>query len=138
MHYMQSFNWRLRQLREARNLSQTELAAICHVEETLIVAWESPNPRRRSYPGVDQLVDLCLATDAPLDTLLDLPDAADLGQMELPGLTQTGDTDLTESLKRLEAELSRIQLSEEERELLRRFSKTSTENRRLVMKLLGR
>jgi transcriptional regulator with XRE-family HTH domain len=137
MHYMQSFNWRLRQLREARKMSVPELAALCGVEEAVINAWEAPRARRRGYPDIDQLMNLCLVTDTSLDVLLDLPEAAYIGQMELPGLADEGEPDLIDSLKRLEAELARVQLSEEERELLRRFKKTTTENRRLVMQILG-
>jgi len=45
---------------------------------------------------------------------------------------------LSTALKQLEQEIQRVQLSDEEAELLRRFRKTSGENRRMVLQILGR
>lgn len=138
MRYMQSFNRRLRQLRETRQLSRSDLAELCGVEDAQVAAWESADPRARRYPSVAELMDICLLTDSSLDTLLDFDEATDAGQLELPGLAFGNDGDLGESLKQLEKEINRLQLSDEERELLRRFRKTSAENRRMVLQLLGR
>ncbi|MDX1634880.1 MAG: helix-turn-helix transcriptional regulator [Marinobacter sp.] len=138
MRYMQSFNRRLKQLRENRQLSRADLAELCGVEDALVAAWESADPKTRRYPGVAELMDICLRTDSSLDSLLDFGEAVDAGQLELPGLAFSNEGDLTESLSQLEKELNRLQLSDEERKLLHRFRKTSSENRRMVLQLLRR
>ncbi|MCL7945725.1 hypothetical protein [Marinobacter sp. ATCH36] len=79
-----------------------------------------------------------LKTQKPLERLLELEDRGDNGQLELPGLAFSDGDDLSAALKELEQEIDRIQLSEEEVELLRRFRKTSTENRRMVLQILGK
>ncbi|MBE0486447.1 hypothetical protein [Marinobacter sp.] len=61
----------------------------------------------------------------------------DSSQLELPGLAFTSSEDLTVALNQLEQEINRIQLSDEERELLRRFRKASEDSRRMVLQLLG-
>lgn len=137
MRYMQSFNRRLKQLRENRQLSRADLAELCGVEESLVTAWESADPKLRRYPGVAELMDICLRTDSSLEVLLDFGEAVDAGQLELPGLAFSNEGDLTESLSQLEKEINRLQLSDEEQKLLRRFRKTSSENRRMVLQLLG-
>ncbi|KPQ30416.1 MAG: hypothetical protein HLUCCX14_02345 [Marinobacter excellens HL-55] len=65
-------------------------------------------------------------------------DEFDSSQLELPGLAFSSSEDLTVALDELEQEISRIQLSDEERELLRRFRKATEDNRRMVLQLLGR
>lgn len=62
----------------------------------------------------------------------------DTGQLELPGLAFSNSEDLTVALDELEQEIERFQLSEEERELLRRYRKATEDNRRMVLQLLGR
>jgi len=62
----------------------------------------------------------------------------DTGQLELPGLAFSNSNDLTVALDELEREIGRIQLSDEEAELLRRFRKATEDNRRMVLQLLGR
>ncbi|MDL0429744.1 hypothetical protein QPM17_01285 [Marinobacter sp. TBZ242] len=79
-----------------------------------------------------------LKTEKPLEGLLELDDRVDTGQLELPGLAFSDSDDLFAALAALEQEVSRLQLSEEEVELLRRFRKTSPENRRMVLQILGR
>ncbi|MFN2359843.1 MAG: hypothetical protein ABR522_02035 [Marinobacter sp.] len=78
-----------------------------------------------------------LKTQKPLEGLLELDDREDTGQLELPGLTFSDGDDLSAALAVLEQEISRVQLSEEEMELLRRFRKTSGENRRMILQILG-
>jgi hypothetical protein len=60
------------------------------------------------------------------------------GAAELPGLAFSNSDDLSVALKELEQEINRIQLSDDEIELLRRFRKASADNRRMVLQLLGR
>lgn len=138
MRYLQTFNRRLRQLREAGQLSRWDVAQMCGVDEARVTGWEATDHRQRGYPSVTELLDLCVKTETPLEDLLDLDDAGDTGQLELPGLAFSQGDDLSAALKQLEEEISRVQLSEEEVELLRRFRKTSAENRRMVLQILGK
>ncbi|AMQ87216.1 MULTISPECIES: helix-turn-helix domain-containing protein [Marinobacter] len=138
MRYLQSFHRRLRQLRQTGQLSLADVANMCGVDEARVGSWEATDPKQRSYPGVSELLDVCLKTETPLDQLLDMDDGGDSGQLELPGLAFSNSDDLSVALKELERELNRLQLSEEELELLRRFRKATAENRRMVLQLLGR
>jgi len=138
MRYLQNFNRRLRQIREAGRLSVWDVAQMCGVDEARVKSWEAVDPRHRTYPGVSELLDFCLRAETPLEQLLDLDESGDGGQLELPGLAFSNSDDITVALKELEREIDRIQLSEDEAELLRRFRKTSEENRRMVLQLLGR
>ena len=62
----------------------------------------------------------------------------DDGQLELPGFALDKSDDLLVSLDELEEELERVQLTAEEVELLRRFRRTTAENRRKILQILGR
>lgn len=137
MRYMESFNRRLRGVRERLSLSTAELAELCGVEEREILAWESSEPGRRGFPAVSELMDLCVCTETPLENLLDLGGQIDEGQLELPGLAFSNGGDLSKALDALEQELQKVQLSEEEVELLRRFRKSTAENRTMILQLLG-
>ena len=140
MRYLQSFNRRLGQIREQRRLSRWDVAQMCGVEEAQVRSWEATDDRQRSYPDVGELLDFCLKTETPLDTLIDVDDPTD-GQLELPGLAFSNSDDLTVALKELEEQINRIQvsdrLSEQEGEMLRRFRNTTAENRRLILQILG-
>jgi transcriptional regulator with XRE-family HTH domain len=138
MRYLQSFHRRLRQIRETEQLTREDVASICDVNEETVANWEAGDIRQRAYPSVTELLDFCLRTDTALDELLDLDDTGNTGQLELPGLTFSRGDDLATALKRLEQEVKRVQLSDEEAELLRRFRKTSDENRRMILQILGR
>ncbi|MCG2581831.1 MAG: helix-turn-helix domain-containing protein, partial [Marinobacter sp.] len=138
MRYLQTFNRRLRQIREAGHLSREDVARMCGVDEARVSSWEASDSRQRSYPGVAELLDVCIHTETPLESLVDLEASADNSQLELPGLAFSNSDDLGVALAELEKELSRVQLSEEELELLRRFRKTSGENRRMILQILGR
>lgn len=138
MRYLQTFNRRLRQIREAGQLSRWDVAQMCGVDEARVAGWEATDIRQRGYPCVSELLDLCIKTETPLEDLLDLDDTGDTGQLELPGLAFSQGDDLSAALKELEQEISRIQLSDEEMELLRRFRKTSGENRRMILQILGK
>ncbi len=138
MRYMQSFHRRLKHLRDNLKLSRADVARICSVDEAEVDRWESSDPRRRSYPGVIELMDLCLRTGTTLEILLDFEGLVDAGQLELPGLTFGNGADLNECLVQLEKEIGRLQLTEDEAELLRRFRINTNENQRMVMQLLNR
>ncbi|MBS8238929.1 XRE family transcriptional regulator [Marinobacter lipolyticus] len=138
MRYLQTFHRRLRQIRETGHLSREDVATMCGVDEARVSSWEMTDVRQRSYPGVTELLDLCLRTDTPLEHLLDLDADGETGQLQLPGLAFSNSDDLGVALAELEKELNRVQLSEEETELLRRFRKASDENRRMILQILGR
>ncbi|WP_373002262.1 hypothetical protein [Marinobacter sp.] len=61
----------------------------------------------------------------------------DHGQLELPGIALDKSDDLLLSLDELEEALDKVQLTAEEVELLRRFRRTSAENRRMILQILG-
>lgn len=136
MRYLQSFNRRLRQVREEGRLSLWDVAQMCGVEEDQVRSWEATDVRQRGYPGVGELLDFCFRTETPLEHLIDVEDSSD-GQLELPGLAFSNSDDLSEALKELEREIDRFQLSEQELELLRRFRSTTAENRRMILQLLA-
>ncbi|RBW49749.1 helix-turn-helix domain-containing protein [Marinobacter sp. F3R11] len=137
MRYLQTFNRRLRQMREAGRLSCQDVAEICGVEEAQVKSWEASDVRQRTYPDVTALLDFCIKTETPLENLLDLAGSGDEGQLELPGLAFSESDDLSNALKELEKEINRVQLSGEEVKLLRRFRKTTEENRRMILQILG-
>lgn len=63
----------------------------------------------------------------------------DNGQLELPGIAALEKCDdLLLSLEVLEEQMARVQLTKEEEELLRRFRRSDTDNRRMVLQLLRR
>ncbi|WP_375169895.1 XRE family transcriptional regulator [Marinobacter sp.] len=136
MRYLQTFNRRLRQIREHGRLSRWDVAQICGVEEAQVKSWEATDVRQRGYPGITELLDFCIRTETPLEDLIDLEEQGD-GQLELPGLAFSNSDDLTVALKELEQEINRVQLSDEETELLRRFRNASAENRRMILQILG-
>jgi transcriptional regulator with XRE-family HTH domain len=138
MRYLQSFNRRLRHIREAGQWSLEDVAGMCGVDEARVRSWEASDPRQRGYPGISELLDFCLKTETPLEQLLDRDELGESGQLELPGLAFSNQDDLSLALKELEQEINRIQLTDDEVELLRRFRKTSAENRRMVIQLLAR
>lgn len=138
MRYLQTFNRRLRQIREIGRLSRCDVAEMCGVDEANVASWESSDPKRRSFPGVTELLDFCLRTETPLESMLDLDEPGSDGQLELPGLAFSNSDDLTVALKELELELDRIQLSDDEVELLRRFRNATADNRRMILQILGR
>ena len=61
----------------------------------------------------------------------------DHGQLELPGIALDKSDELLESLDELEQVLEKVQLTTEEAELLRRFRRTSAEDRRMILQILG-
>ncbi|MBU2875272.1 helix-turn-helix domain-containing protein [Marinobacter salexigens] len=137
MRYLQTFNRRLRQMREAGRLSCQDVAEICGVEEAQVISWEASDGRQRTYPDISALLDFCIKTETPLEELLDLAEPGTFGQFELPGLAFSNSDDLSSALDELDQEISRVQLSDEEAKLLRRFRKTTAENRRLILQILG-
>lgn len=141
MRYLQVFNQRLRELREVRQLSRGELATACGVDERTVEAWESRDASLRRYPTVAEIIDLCQRLDVTLEGLLDPDTLTDPGQLELPGLAFSNSDELTGAIDELERVLDGLhktpRLDQEESELVRRFRKSSSENRRMILQLLG-
>ncbi|SFR47854.1 Transcriptional regulator, contains XRE-family HTH domain [Marinobacter daqiaonensis] len=138
MRYMETFWQRLKETRENRQLSRRDVAELCGVDQVVVSRWEQVDPRQRMYPAVDELIDLCRHLEVPLESLLDTETLDNPGQLELPGLAFSNTDELGGALDELEREVRRVQPSEEEAELLRRFRKSSAENRRMILQLLGR
>ncbi|WP_328189253.1 helix-turn-helix domain-containing protein [Marinobacter sp. OP 3.4] len=138
MRYMETFWQRLKEAREARQLSRRDLAELCDVDLAVVTRWEHVDARQRLYPAVDELIDLCRHLDVPLDSLLDPEMMVNPGQLQLPGLAFSNTDELTGALDELERQFQRIQPSEEEAELLRRYRNSTDENRRMIFQLLGR
>lgn len=138
MRYMETFWQRLKDAREARQLSRRDLAELCGVDQAVVTRWEHVDARQRLYPAVDELIDLCRHLEVPLESLLDSEVSVNPGQLQLPGLAFSNTDELTGAVDELERQFQRVQPSEEEAELLRRFRKSTEENRRMIFQLLGR
>lgn len=138
MRYLETFWQRLKEVRETRQLSRRDLAELCAVDVVTVSRWEQADARQRLYPAVDELIDLCRYLDVPLEALLDTSELDNPGQLELPGLAFSNSDELVGALEELERQVERIQPTEEEAELLRRFRRSTEENRRMILQLLGR
>lgn len=150
MQYLHGFGRRLKQWRESRKLSISELASRSGLDDRLLMAWETDDGDMRLYPTLEELLELCFATDEPVEFWIDMPDehlrpeAFDLarGAPEAPLLSLPedngvpADLDLVAAVSALEAEMTRLVPSADELELLRRFRRSSPENRKLVMQLM--
>lgn len=137
MKYLLTFNSRLRELRLRKKLSQEDVALICHVDVTVVDAWEQPSGAQRCFPVLEQLLDLCLKTDTRLETLVDLdPAASGKLQLELPGLEDEQDKDLYHAISELSDAFDRTLPDEVERQLLRRFRKCDAVRRQLLFSML--
>lgn len=138
MQYLQDFNRRLRQWRVSARVPLSTVAAWCEVDERLVQAWEVSDAALRLYPGLDELLNLCLASGTQLANWLDLPGEPGSEQFMLPGVTEVVvPDDVSTALERLREELDRSLPSAEERELLRRFRRSSQENRQLIIQLMS-
>lgn len=137
MRYMATFWQRLKDAREARQLSRRDLAELCGVDQAVVTRWEHVDTRQRLYPAVDELIDLCRHLKVPLESLLDSEVSVNPEQLQLPGLAFSNTDELTGALDELERQFQRIQPSEDEVELLRRYRNSTDENRRMILQLLG-
>lgn len=135
MRYLSSFNHRLRQLRDVRCLSESDVALMCDVDEHLVRCWETGNAAQRCFPSIDQLLTLCFKTQTPLHRLLDDEAMASENQLELPGLA-ADQVELDATIDELQREVSARLPSLEEWQLLKRFRAADAENRRLILDLL--
>lgn len=138
MRYLETFWQRLKDIRQAQQLSRQDLAELIGVTPDLVARWEQADGRQRLYPVVDELIDLCRHLSVPLESLLDTSELDDPGQLELPGLAFSNSDELAGALDELERQVKRVQPNEEEAELLRRFRRSSADTRRMILQLLGR
>ena len=137
MKYLRSFNRKLAKLMDEKNLDLEAVSVICSVEEAQVERWLTEVDARRAYPNLDQLIDLCLRTGASLETVLDI-DVPDHGsQLELPGLAFVEDSDIARSLDVLARQIDKVVPTEQEVELLRRFRRSTDENRKLIIQLMN-
>jgi transcriptional regulator with XRE-family HTH domain len=137
MKYLLTFNSRLRELRQKKKLSQEDIAAFCNVDVTVVDGWEQPDGEWRSYPVLEQLLDLCLKTGTRLEAILDLqPGAGGKLQMELPGLVEERKTDLYQSISELADVFDDVLPDEMERRLLKRFRKCDAVRKQLILSML--
>ena len=98
MKYLKSFNKQLRFFRETHKLHHEDIAQLCHVDVSVVEAWEQAGQVSRVYPSLENLLDICFKTGASLEYFLDIPQSNDVSQLELPGLSNdSGAHDLNES-----------------------------------------
>ena len=135
--YLNHFYHQLRNFREQHRLSHEDVAKCCLVDVSVVAAWESENSKKRCYPSLDNLLDLCFKTGAALEQFIDLPKEQEGQQLDLPGLTVLEESDLSETLNQLDEQLNRLMPQQDEVELLRRFRKSNKENRELILQLIG-
>lgn len=137
MKYLRSFNQKMRELRHKKKLTTEDIAVFCMVDESAVRSWEAVGDVQRSFPTIDQLLDLCVKTNVPLELLLDLdqrPPASP--QLDLLGYPENSAEDLSTVLTELGDALESALPDERERELLRRFRHCDDEKRSFIMQLL--
>lgn len=135
--YLKHFNTQLKLFRERQHLSCADVAEYCLVDASVAQAWEADSSSARCYPSLDNLLDLCFKTGASLEMFIDLPEAKNNNQLDLPGLTAIGDTDLSETLTMLDEQLEKLIPGKEEMELIQKFRKSNQQNRELILQLIG-
>lgn len=135
--YLKHFNHHLKRFREAQKLGHSDISMLCLIDVSVARAWELEADEQRCYPSLENLLDLCLKTGAPLEQFVDLPDSSDSKQLDLPGLSLKGSDDLTNTLEKLDQELEKLIPGKQEMELLRRFRNSDKENRELILQLIG-
>ncbi|UZE97650.1 helix-turn-helix domain-containing protein [Alkalimarinus alittae] len=137
MKYLRNFYKHLKQLREDKRLTEDDISVICQVDASVVRAWESEQPEKRCFPTIDNLIDLCLKTGTPLETLLALNyDREGEEQLELPGLAFIDEHDVNLSLDYLHNEIEKLLPTEDEVELLKRYRRSDDENKKLILQLM--
>ncbi len=137
MKYLSKFNLKIASIRKDKQLSAEDLAQLANVDASVVHTWEQANGDYRSYPSLDNLIDLCLNLGMSLDSFLDVEADVEEQQLELPGLRFIEEGDLAQSLDALQLEIEKLIPTEEEIELLRRFRRSDEENRKLIIQLMG-
>jgi hypothetical protein len=84
------------------------------------------------------LFDICFKTGASLEYFIDTPSSDSITQLDLPGLTPSLlDGDLNQSINELDEQMEKVLPSEQELELLRKFRRSNTQNKELILQLAG-
>ena len=139
MKYLNSFNKQLRFFRDTHRLSSSDIAELCNVDVSVVKSWEADAEQSRTYPSLENLLDLCFKSGSSLEYFIDIPKDENFKQLELPGLQFAIDeSDLAETLNKLDKELEKIIPVEQEAELLKRFRKSNEQNRELIMQLINK
>lgn len=139
MKYLKHFNQQLKSIRLSKKLTQQDIGEFCLVDTNVVEAWESESVSARSYPTLDNILDLCFKTGMTLDYFIQFPNQGDVKQLNLPGLVFAEDqeVDLSESLKHLDEQIERLIPSEDEKELLKRFRQSDEQNKELILQLMA-
>jgi transcriptional regulator with XRE-family HTH domain len=137
LKYLKTFNHSLKRFREEAKLSEEDIARLCLVDESVVKAWESPDDSLRCYPTIDNLLDICLKVDKPLEFFLDIEKNVNEGQLDLPGIGFAEESDLRKPLEELSQELEKLIPTADEMELLRRFRNSDPESRKLIIQLMN-
>ena len=136
MKYLKLFNQRLRDMREIRCLSQQDIADFCLVDSSVVETWESEKPDSRCYPSVANLLDICFKTGSTLESFVDMPETPIEKQLALPGLNLGEDNDLANSLVELGEQIEKLIPVDDELELLRRYRKSDSQTKELILQLI--
>ncbi|PID41871.1 MAG: transcriptional regulator [Gammaproteobacteria bacterium] len=137
MKYLSGFNKKLSRLRHDKGFSCEDIARLVGVDVDVVNAWENTSDEQRSYPDLDNVIDLCLSASVSLDELLTVPEDEANFQLELPGLRFVEEADLSRSLDFLQYEIDKLIPTEDELELLRRFRQCDDESRKLIIQLMA-
>jgi len=137
MKYLKQFNHQLKKIRESKNLSHRDIGDFCLVDPSVVESWESDSNAVRCYPSLDNLLDLCFKTALPLESFVDLPNKPNNYQLDLPGINANVEADLGDSLSELSERIERMIPSEDEQELLRRYRRSDTQSKELILQLIA-
>jgi len=137
MKYLKQFNHQLAAIRKTKNLSHQDVGGFCLVDPSVVKSWEAESSDSRSYPSLDNLIDLCLKTNMPLECFVDIPNKINDHQLDLPGISLKSEADLGDSLTELSKQIERLIPSDDEQELLRRYRKSDEQNRELILQLIA-
>jgi transcriptional regulator with XRE-family HTH domain len=137
MKYLRTFNQRLCELRKKKKLTKTDIAMFCQVDESVVTGWEAAANDQRSFPTIDQLLDLCVKTGVSLSELLDFRQPLSVSpQLDLLSFMETEQGDLNSVLIELGDAVDAALPDEQERDLLRRFRLCDDEKKEFILQLL--
>ncbi|ARU56989.1 MAG: helix-turn-helix domain-containing protein [Pseudomonadales bacterium] len=135
MKYLTQFSEKLCLFRQQNNLSIEEVARLCNVNDDIVESWERPD--NKTFPSLENLLDLCFKANARLEHLIDCDAGALDQQLELPGLRFIEEGDISQSVDVLLQEVEKVIPDKDEVELLKRFRRSDAESRKLIIQLMG-
>lgn len=124
-------------MRENRRLSQQDIAAFCLVDPSVVETWESEQLNTRCYPSLPNILDLCFKTGTALENFVDMPEAPIERQLALPGISLGEENDLSDSLVELGEQIEKLIPTGDEHELLRRYRKSDSQTKELILQLIA-